>query len=305
MASETTAAAAAAATEQSAANNLYLHNLEGKVRIVKRQVKTKDGKPGETQYFISNTTHNPNANIAFMLGDADASRLCRVIRKPGQFEDRAESSFTMMVSLEGEDARGAEMLQTAVVEGMKEVGLINSSISNHPDVVKLIMSPLIYRRDDGGVAMGMNLTDDTEYYLRVPKGKHAGKFMRITRDQVRNGDGVVVSVKCDRHRDKPKHRFTRYTQKVFVIERNKDDKNLSIVGSSGSAVDIIDFDPELENDDDTSGAASSGAGGAASSGAGGAAGGGAGAAAVSAKGGAGDGDDEDEFAQALKRARNT
>lgn len=295
MASETTATDP---SSSSSASNLYPHNLEGKIKLVKRQVKTKDGKPGETHYFISNTTHNPNANIQFLLGDADANRLCRVIRKPGQFEDRAESSFTMMVALEGEDARGAEILQNAVVEGMKEVGLINASISTHPDVVKLIMSPLIYKRDDGGVAMGMNLTDDTEYYLKVTKGKHAGKFMRITRDQIRVGDGVVVSVRCDRHREKPKHRFTRYTQKVFVIDRNKENRNLSIVGSSGSAVDIIDFDPELENDDDEAATASTGAGGASSTAA-------AAGPATASTGASGGDEDDDEFAQALKRARNT
>jgi hypothetical protein len=273
------------------ASNLYLHNLEGKIKLVRRQMKTKDGKPGETQVFISNTTHNPNSNILFMLGDADAGRLCRVVKKPGQFEERAESSFTMLIALEGEDARGAKLLQTSVVEGMKELGIINASISTHPDVVKLIMSPLVYERDDASIAMSVNLTDDTEYYLKVAKGKHAGKFMRITRDQVRQGDGVVVVVRCDRHREKPKHRFTRYTQKVFVIDRNKDTRNFSIVGSSGASVDIIDYDPELDNEEDEGGAGeAAGAGGA--------------AAATGAPSRVPE-EEEDEFAQALKRARNT
>jgi hypothetical protein len=294
------------ASSDSSVSNLYLHNLQDKIKLVRRVIKGKDGKPQETQTYISNQLSNPNTNLMFMLGDADAGRLCKVVKKPGQFEDRAESSFTMLVGLQGEDAAGARLLQESVVNGMKELGIINASISTHPDVIKLIMSPLIYEREDGDVAMAMNITDDTQFFLKVTKGKHAGKFMTITRDQVRNGDGVVVVIRCDRHRDKPKHRFTRYAQKVFVIERSDDKKDLTIIGSSGKTVDIIDYDPELEEEEEAAaGGAVAAAGGAgavavAVAAAGGAAAGGAGAVAVPADN---NDDDDDEFQQALKRAR--
>lgn len=282
------------ASESNSVSNLYLHNLQDKIKLVRRVIKGKDGKPQETQVYISNQLSNPNTNIMFMLGDADAGRLCRVVKKPGQFEDRAESSFTMLVGLQGEDAAGARLLQESVISGMKELGIINASISTHPDVIKLIMSPLIYEREDGDVAMAMNITDDTQFFLKVTKGKHAGKFMTITRDQVRNGDGVVVVIRCDRHRDKPKHRFTRYAQKVFVIERSDDKKDLTIIGSSGKTIDVIDYDPELEeeteHDQPTAPAAAPAAAPAGASGSG------------SGSGAAGN-EDEDEFEQALKRAR--
>jgi len=286
------------ASESNSVSNLYLHNLQDKIKLVKRVIKGKDGKPQETQVYISNQLSNPNTNIMFMLGDADAGRLCKVVKKPGQFEDRAESSFTMLVGLEGEDAAGARLLQESVISGMKELGIINASISTHPDVIKLIMSPLIYEREDGSVAMAMNITDDTQFFLKVTKGKHAGKFMTITRDQVRNGDGVVVVIRCDRHRDKPKHRFTRYAQKVFVIERSDDKKDLTIVGSSGKTIDVIDYDPELDEEgDDSTSTHASAAPSAADSGAGG------GSGAAAADSGTAGNEDEDEFEQALKRAR--
>jgi hypothetical protein len=273
--------------------NMYLHNLTDKIKLVKRIMKGKDGKPQETHVFISNTVSNPNTNLMFMMGDADAGRLCRVAKKPGQFEGRAESSFTMLISLQGEDAAGARLLQDSVVSGMKELGLINASISTHPDVIKLIMSPMIYEREDGSISMALNLTDDTQYFLKITKGKHAGKFMTISRDQIRQGDGVVVVVRCDRHREKPKHRFSRYAQKVFVIDRSDDKKDLAIIGSSGAAIDVIDYDPEL--DDEVSAEVAGAAAGSAVAAAG--------AAAVPGDENSPGSEDMDEFAQAIKRAR--
>lgn len=281
--------------------NMYLHNLTDKIKLVKRIMKGKDGKPQETHVFISNTVSNPNTNLMFMMGDADAGRLCRVAKKPGQFEGRAESSFTMLISLQGEDAAGARLLQDSVVGGMKELGLINASISTHPDVIKLIMSPMIYEREDGSISIALNLTDDTQYFLKITKGKHAGKFMTISRDQVRQGDGVVVVVRCDRHREKPKHRFSRYAQKVFVIDRSDDKKDVAIIGSSGAAIDVIDYDPEL--DDEVSAEVAGAAAGSAADSA--AADSSADSAAAAVPGGENSpgSEDMDEFAQAIKRAR--
>jgi hypothetical protein len=280
--------------------NMYLHNLTDKIKLAKRIIKGKDGKPQETHVYVSNTVSNPNTNLTFMLGDADAGRLCRVVKKPGQFEGRSEGSFTMLVSLQGDDAAGARVLQDSVVSGMKELGLINASISTHPDVIKLIMSPMIYEREDGSISMAMNLTDDTQYFLKISKGKHAGKFMSISRDQVRQGDGVVVVLRCDRHREKPKHRFSRYAQKVFVIDRSDDKKDLAIIGSSGAVIDVIDYDPEL--DEEADGSSSAAAGTAQVGGGGSGAGSGSGNAAAVAVNDESN-DAEDEFEQALKRAR--
>jgi len=282
---------------------MYLHNLEGQVKLVRRTIKAKDGKPGETQVFISNAQHNPGSNLMFMLGDADAGRLATVVRKPGTFENKGEGSISMMVRVQGEDAEGLKMLQRTVFDGMKELGLISAAISPDPSIIKLIMSPMIYEREDGGVAMTMNITDDTEFNLKITKGKHAGKFMRITKDQVREGDGVVVIVRCDRHREKPKHRFTRYTQRVFIIERATEAKSMNVIGSGGQSVDVIDYDSSMEEEagEGSSGAgAAAGGAGAAAGGSGSGSGSGSGAAAL-----VNDADEEDEFAQAMKRARSS
>jgi hypothetical protein len=290
-----------ASSDSTAISKMYLHNLDGNIKLVRRVIKGKDGKPGETQVYISNALHNPGSNLIFMLGDADAGRLATVIRKPGTFENKGEGSITMMVKTTGEDADGLRMLQRSVFDGMKELGLISAAISPDPSIIKLIMSPMIYEREDGTVGMTMNITDDTEFNLKITKGKHAGKFMRISKDQVRDGDGVVVIIRCDRHREKPKHRFTRYTQRVFIIERAAEQKSMNVIGSGGSAVDVIDYDPEME--DELEGTGSSGAG----AGVGG--GSSADAAAAAAAGGASsshakeDDGDDDEFSQALKRAR--
>jgi hypothetical protein len=149
----------------------------------------------------------------------------------------------------------------------------------------------------------MNITDDTEFNLKITKGKHAGKFMRITKDQVREGDGVVVIVRCDRHREKPKHRFTRYTQRVFIIERATEAKSMNVIGSGGQSVDVIDYDSSMEEEagEGSSGAgAAAGGAGAAAGGSGSGSGSGSGAAAL-----VNDADEEDEFAQAMKRARSS
>jgi len=216
----------------------------------------------------------------------------------------------MMVSVQGEDADGLKMLQRTVFDGMKEIGLISSTIHPDPSIIKLIMSPMIYEREDGAISMTMNITDETEFNLKITKGKHAGKFMRITKDQVREGDGVVVIVRCDRHREKPKHRFTRYTQRVFIIERATDTKAMNVIGTGGQSVDVIDYDSSMEDDEEAPAAGGAGAG--------------AGTAAAAASSSAPavpaapadgssrpvkserepDQDDEDEFAQAMKRARN-
>jgi len=302
--------AAAATAESSSISKMYLHNLEGHVKLAKRVIKGKDGKPGETQVYISNALNNPGANLMFMLGDADAGRLAKVVRKPGTFENKGEGSISMMVSVQGEDADGLKMLQRTVFDGMKEIGLISSTIHPDPSIIKLIMSPMIYEREDGAISMTMNITDETEFNLKITKGKHAGKFMRITKDQVREGDGVVVIVRCDRHREKPKHRFTRYTQRVFIIERATDTKAMNVIGTGGQSVDVIDYDSSMEDDEEAPAAGGAGAG--------------AGTAAAAASSSAPavpaapadgssrpvkserepDQDDEDEFAQAMKRARN-
>jgi hypothetical protein len=281
-----------------AASSTLLCDIIDSVTLNKRVMRNRDGKPGnETHIYISNAGGaTPNSNLTFLLGDADKGRLVKVIRKPSTYQDSGQGALTMLLAVEGEDAVALRTLQNKVVDGMKEFGLLNSSISNHPDVIKLVMSPIIIEKEDS-VMIGTNVTDETEYFLRIPRGEHAGKFMPIRQDDIRSGDRVVISLRMDRHRDKPKHRFTRYTQRVFVIERGSSGRDAAaVVGSSGKAVDVIEFDASLVDDYDDAPAAAPAAAAAAAAAPAPA------AAAAPAIKNEGD-EEEDEFANALKRAR--
>lgn len=287
------AAAASAAT-----TSTLLCDIVDNVSLAKRVIRNRDGKPGsETHIYVVNTAQANQSRLSFLLGDADKARYGRVVRKPGTFQDSGQGAFTMLVACEGEDADALRKLQERVVDGMKEFGLLNASISSHPDVVKLVMSPIILE-GESSVMISTNLTDDTEYYMKISKGPHAGKFMPIRMEDIRVGDRIVISIRMDRHRDKPKHRFTRYTQRVFVIDRSSYGRESTVVGSSGKAVDVIDFDPALLEDNDSPAAPPSAASGAEADETGGS-----GAASGSHGAAAGEEDEEDEFANALKRAR--
>jgi hypothetical protein len=297
-----------------AAASTLLCDVIDNVALAQRVMRSRDGKPGgEKHIYISNAAVSPNSNLTFLLGDADKGRYVKVIRKPSTYQDSGQGALTMLLAAEGEDAAALRALQNKVVDGMKEFGLLNASISNHPDVIKLVMSPIILdKADEPTVMIGTNVTDETEYFLKITKGQHAGKFMPIRQEDIRVGDRIVVSLRMDRHRDKPKHRFTRYTQRVFVIERGSYSREAaSIVGSSGKAIDVIEFDPSLVQDDYTepAGAAAEGEAGAAGAAATAAASNpspapAAGAPAAAAASGSADQDEDDEFAHALKRARS-
>jgi hypothetical protein len=289
-------------------SKLFLHNMIGKIKVVPRIIRAKNGKQGET-HLIPVHVDNPTTNLRFILGDADANQLCRVIRPPGTFEG-GQGSFTMALLLPKPHDDGARHMWGALVDGMKEVGVLDKGISTHPDVMKLVSFPPYYEGNEGGVIMSVTLGDDVEYLYKIPKGKrNEGKFAKITRDHIRKGDMVVVSVRLDRHRDKPKHRFTRYVQCVYVIERgNKTGGGVEhVIGSGGASVDVVtDYDPDVEEEEAAAaqdgGCSGGDAAGAAGVGEGGVRGGAAVGAATADAGNAGD--ESDEFAQALKRARN-
>lgn len=291
------------------ASSTLLCDVIDNVALAQRVMRSRDGKPGgEKHIYVSNTAASPNSNLTFLLGDADKGRYVKVIRKPSTYQDSGQGALTMLLAVEGEDASALRTLQNKVVDGMKEFGLLNASISNHPDVIKLVMSPIILEKEDS-VMIGTNVTDETEYFLKISKGQHAGKFMPIRQDDIRVGDRIVVSLRMDRHRDKPKHRFTRYTQRVFVIERGSYARDAaSVVGSSGKAIDVIEFDPSLVQDDYAE-PTEAGAGAAAAASDPSSSGAAAAAAASPSRASAPvpqndeAEEEEDEFAHALKRAR--
>lgn len=291
------------------ASSTLLCDVIDNVALAQRVMRSRDGKPGgEKHIYVSNTAASPNSNLTFLLGDADKGRYVKVIRKPSTYQDSGQGALTMLLAVEGEDASALRALQNKVVDGMKEFGLLNASISNHPDVIKLVMSPIILEKEDS-VMIGTNVTDETEYFLKISKGQHAGKFMPIRQDDIRVGDRIVVSLRMDRHRDKPKHRFTRYTQRVFVIERGSYARDAaSVVGSSGKAIDVIEFDPSLVQDDYAE-PTEAGAGAAAAASDPSSSGAAAAAAASPSRASAPvpqndeAEEEEDEFAHALKRAR--
>lgn len=291
------------------ASSTLLCDVIDNVALAQRVMRSRDGKPGgEKHIYVSNTAASPNSNLTFLLGDADKGRYVKVIRKPSTYQDSGQGALTMLLAVEGEDASALRALQNKVVDGMKEFGLLNASISNHPDVIKLVMSPIILEKEDS-VMIGTNVTDETEYFLKISKGPHAGKFMPIRQDDIRVGDRIVVSLRMDRHRDKPKHRFTRYTQRVFVIERGSYARDAaSVVGSSGKAIDVIEFDPSLVQDDYAE-PTEAGAGAAAAASDPSSSGAAAAAAASPSRASAPvpqndeAEEEEDEFAHALKRAR--
>lgn len=291
------------------ASSTLLCDVIDNVALAQRVMRSRDGKPGgEKHIYVSNTAASPNSNLTFLLGDADKGRYVKVIRKPSTYQDSGQGALTMLLAVEGEDASALRSLQNKVVDGMKEFGLLNASISNHPDVIKLVMSPIILEKEDS-VMIGTNVTDETEYFLKISKGQHAGKFMPIRQDDIRVGDRIVVSLRMDRHRDKPKHRFTRYTQRVFVIERGSYARDAaSVVGSSGKAIDVIEFDPSLVQDDYAE-PTEAGAGAAAAASDPSSSGAAAAAAASPSRASAPvpqndeAEEEEDEFAHALKRAR--
>jgi hypothetical protein len=271
-----------ASSSSNSAAQLYLGSMAGKLKLTKRVIKGKDGRPGEEQIYVSNTEFKPNQNLVFAVGDADVGRFARVIRAPSTYKDQANSAYTISVALEGEDAEGAKMLWNVIIDGMKEHGILDKKLVTTPDIMKMISHPIINESEDGGVFMTITLGDDVEYLRKITKGKMAGKFTRITRDQVHKGDGVVVIIKLDRHRDTPKHRFNRYAQRVFVIEQAKGASGAgAVIGSSGKQVDIVEYDSSMEDEDDGAPAA---------------------AAAPAAPAAPEDGDD-DAFEQAMKRAR--
>jgi hypothetical protein len=284
----------------SSAQQLYLHNMIGKVKVMKRTLRAKDGRPGETQVYVGHSEVNSGANLTFVLGDADTGRLATVVRAPSTYQNQGTGAFTMNLRLDGEDAEGARMLWNSILEGMKEHGILDKSLSTHPDVMKLVTFPLISEGDNGAIYMTVTLGDDAEYLRKLTKGRLAGKFVRISRDEIHKGDRVVVLVKLDRHRDKPKHRFNRYAQRVFVIERgDTGSAAAAIIGSSGKSVDVVDYDPSMEDEDEEGVApsAAAGAGGAAAAAA---------AAPTSADSTENDAQDEDDaFEQAMKRARTS
>lgn len=289
-------AAPPAAAAGSSAQSLFLHNMTGNIKLVKRVMRGKGGALPETQIYVSNALNNPQQNLTFMLGDADTGRYAKVIREPSQYQGQAQSAFTVALLLEKEDAAGARMLWQSIIDGMKEHRLIDASLHTSESVMKMISFPIIAEGSDGAVFMNVTLGDDVEYLLKIAKGKYAGKFMRISRDQIRKGDRVVVLVRMDRHRVTPKHRFNRYAQRVFVLERaaTRGENDAIVAGSSGTTVDVIDYDPSMEEEEEAAIA-------------GGAAGGAAEGAAASEPPSAGTTDDAseegDEFEQALKRAR--
>lgn len=294
----TDASAAATGAPSSSTNSLFLHNLEGKIKLTKRVIRGKGGAPDKTQYYLSNTEHNPQQNLVFMIGDADTGRLARVIREPSQYQNNPQSAFTISLLLEKEDAAGARILWQSIISGMKEHRLIDPSLhTGSESIMKMMFIPVYAEASEGGVFMTVTLGDDVEYLLKIQKGKHAGKFMRISRDQLRRGDRVVVVVRMDRHHDEPKHRFNRYAQRVFVLERNAPsgaDASI-VVGSSGNTVDVIDYDPSMEEEEEEGAeTASSGAAAAAAAATG---------EPPSATATTNDDDGGDEFEQALKRAR--
>jgi hypothetical protein len=293
-------AAAAAPAAASAASQLYLHHMNGKIKMLRRQLRGKDGRPGDVQFYMANTEHKPNANLTFVVGDADVGRLARIVRAPSTYQDQANSAYTISVALEGEDAEGAKMLWNEIIAGMKEHNILDRSLVTTPDIMKMISHPIISVTEDGAVFMTVTLGDDVEYLRKITKGKMAGKFARITRDQVHKGDRVVIVIKLDRHREKPRHRFNRYAQRVFVIERSEDATDAAgVVGSSGKQVEVVDYDSSLENDDEEGKETSIAAG--------------AGADSASSKRGRGaeaseaaaaeEGGDDDAFEAAMKRAR--
>jgi hypothetical protein len=297
-------------TSSSSTDSLFLHKLEGKIKLVKRVIRGKGGAPDKTQHYLSNTEHNPQQNLVFMLGDADTGRLPKVIREPSQYQNNPQSAFTISLLLEKEDAAGARILWQTIIEGMKEHRLIDPSLhTGSESIMKMLFIPLIAEGSDGAVFMTVTLGDDVEYLLKISKGKYAGKFMRISRDQIRRGDRVVVVVRMDCHRDTPKHRFNRYAQRVFVLERSSPagaDASI-MVGSSGNTVDVIDYDPSMEEEEEEVSATANPAAAAAAAAATGpsiASAAGATTAAEEGEGGAAEDDDGgDEFEQALKRAR--
>jgi len=292
---------AASAAPSSSAAQLYLHNMQGKLKMICRELRAKEGRNAEKHYVMVNTDYKPNSNLTFVVGDADVGRLARVIRAPSTYKNQTDSAYTISVLLEGEDAEGAKMLWAEIIAGMKEHKILDKSLVTTPEIMTMISHPIISVNDSGSVFMTITLGDDVEYLRKITKGKQAGKFARINRDQIRVGDRVVVVIKLDRHREKPRHRFNRYAQRVFVIERNEDATEAAVIGSSGKQVEVIDYDSSMEDDGEAkndSGAAA-GAGGAA-------------AAATTSKRerkdendteGAAAADGEDAFEAAMKRAR--
>lgn len=294
MSSDSSASSSSAASSE--VSKLFLHNMIDRIRLVPRVIRSKNGKPGETQLVPVNLD-NPNTNLRFILGDADAKQLCRVIRAPGTFENKGVGAYTMALLLPKPHDEGAKHLWDSLVKGMKETGVLDASISTHPDVMKLVAFPPIYEGNDGGVIMSVTLGDDVEYYLKIHKGVHKGNYAKITRDHIRKGDMVVVSVRLDRHRDKPKHGFARYVQCVYVIERGSKLSGVPhVVGSAGDSITVVDYDPEMEEEEGAE-AENAGTGGAAGSGSG------SGSGSSDPTAPAAKDEEEDEFAQALKRAR--
>ena len=264
MSSEATAAASSAATAAAAANpasgaaQLYLHNMGDNLKMLKRQLRGKDGRPGEAQLYMANVATKPNANLIFVVGDADLGRLARVVRAPSTYKGQDNSAYTISLALTGEDAEGAKALWQTIIAGMKEHRVLDPSMVTTPDIMKMVSFPIISETEDGAVFMTVTLGDDTEYLSKInnPKSKLHGRFKRITRDQIHKNDRVVVVIKLDRHREAPRHRFNRYAQRVFVIEQDKNASNSAgIIGSSGMQVEVVDYDSSLEDEEEEGGAA--------------------------------------------------
>lgn len=251
-----TAAAAAAPNPASSAAQLYLHNMSGNLKMLKREMRGKDGRAGEVQRYMANVATKPNANLIFVVGDADTGRLARVVRAPSTFKEQPNSAYTISLALQGEDADGARYLWEAIIAGMKEHRILDPKMVTTPDIMKMVSFPIISETDDGAVFMTVTLGDDTEYLRKInkPKSKFHGRFKRITRDQVHKNDRVVVVIKLDRHREAPRHRFNRYAQRVFVIEQDKDaSSDAGIIGSSGAQVEVVDYDSSLEDEEEGEG----------------------------------------------------
>jgi hypothetical protein len=294
MASSAVSTPAAASAASNSAQQLYLHNMHGKLKMICRELRAKDGRPAEKQYVMVNTENKPNSNLTFVVGDADVGRLARVIRAPSTYQNQAQSAYTISVLLEGEDAEGAKMLWDEIIAGMKEHKILDKALVTTPEIMKMISHPIISVNDSGSVFMTITLGEDVEYLRKITKGKQAGKFARINRDQIRVGDRVVVVIRLDRHRDSPRHRFNRYAQRVFVIERNEGALDAAVIGSSGKQVAVVDYDSSMEDEDDSAGAAAAPAAAAAAP-----------AAAAAAGASAEPADEEDAFEQAMKRARTS
>lgn len=279
---------AADAPSRTAAQLMYPANLtDDEIKLVKRMPKKgRDGKTfGEEHYFLSNQASNPNASMTIMVGDHTLKpqpRYARVKWAPSQYQGKEDASWSMTLNLTGDDAEGLRRLARRAFDEMKRVGIFSSSVV--PEVAHMVMSPIIKECDDGSVDLVVNLGDDVVFYEYIHSGKFAGKHKVITRQELLQDALVVAQVGLDRHRDKPKHRFTRYCRKVIVYKQGEPRGAKMVVGSDGTELEVVPAD-ELEEEE---------AGEVATN---------AGAAAGSSSEPDNDEDDDDEFAQAAKRAR--